>query len=150
LAGWWTYEFCYGKSIRQYHQEKDQPIRPQDEFVLGRQTEADRLKLKEEEPEEFNKDYFSEMYTHGTPCDITGQLRSSEVRYYCSTDKSTTLISDIKEPASCVYTISVMTPLVCEHPHFAPKKEKVLEVYCALEGELKGMKTLESEIVSLI
>jgi hypothetical protein len=35
IDGWWTYEFCYGKHIRQYHQEKNMPIRPQDEYFLG-------------------------------------------------------------------------------------------------------------------
>jgi len=138
LAGWWTYEFCYGKHIRQYHQEKDAPIRPQDEFFLGKQTEADKMKYIDEVVDvSALKDYYSEEYAHGTSCDINGQHRVSEVRYYCSTtDKSTTSITDIKEPASCSYTISVHTPLLCKHPLFAPKKEKISSVWCAPEGVL--------------
>lgn len=153
MAGWWTYEFCYGKHIRQYHQEKDLPIRPQDEFYLGKQTSAERevytakaLALEEDSTSgnDMSPPYYSELYAHGTVCDITGQQRSTEVRFYCSVEKAT-LITDIKEPYSCSYIISVYTPLICKHPKYAPKQEETLPIACsAMEPPVDSAKHVDS------
>lgn len=42
IQGWWTYEICFGKHIRQYHEEKDQP-KPTMEFFLGLHTAQSEL-----------------------------------------------------------------------------------------------------------
>ena len=68
------------------------------------------------------------------------------MRYYCS-DKSSTSIVDIKEPASCSYIFYVQTPLICKHPLFTPKKEKHQSIYCApLEPKINSNEYPESEI----
>eukprot|EP00027_Filamoeba_sp_ATCC50430_P007998 CAMPEP_0168548054 /NCGR_PEP_ID=MMETSP0413-20121227/4360_1 /TAXON_ID=136452 /ORGANISM="Filamoeba nolandi, Strain NC-AS-23-1" /LENGTH=277 /DNA_ID=CAMNT_0008578339 /DNA_START=156 /DNA_END=989 /DNA_ORIENTATION=+ len=136
LAGWWSYEFCYGKHIRQYHQEKDLPVRPQDEFFLGKFKEVqDGVKINaqvedEDHSKKYFKNYFSEKYTGGTTCDLTGDKRQTEVRYYCANDKTTSSIIDIKEPFSCNYIMMISTPLLCKHPSYKPKKEVVETIYC--------------------
>ena len=103
IAGWWTYEFCYGKHIRQFHQEKDLPVRPQDEFFLGRWTGSS----KEEHHTDTDYKYFSLRYSEGTTCDLTGQKRASEVRFSCSPEKSLTTFADIK-----VHMISITVDLI--------------------------------------
>jgi len=122
LAGWWTYEFCYGKHIRQYHQEKDKPIRPQDEFFLGKKNELNEGYS--------NSEYYSEIYDSGTQCDLTGEKRKTEIRYYCSNDKLGASIVDLKEPSSCSYIFSISTPHLCKHPDYKPPKEKLQTIKC--------------------
>jgi len=122
LSGWWTYEFCYGKHLRQFHQEKDMPLRPQDEFYLGRQDGSEE---GTQHPE-----YYSEIYSEGSTCDITGSKRTTEMRFYCSSEANT-IITDIKEPFSCQYIVSISTPYLCKHPDYRPKREKTQVIYCS-------------------
>eukprot|EP01116_Phalansterium_solitarium_P001065 TRINITY_DN10864_c0_g1_i1.p1 TRINITY_DN10864_c0_g1~~TRINITY_DN10864_c0_g1_i1.p1 ORF type:complete len:415 (-),score=136.73 TRINITY_DN10864_c0_g1_i1:77-1321(-) len=121
LAGWWTYEFCFGRHLRQYHQEFDKPVREGEEFFLGKTQVL---------PGVGHKEYYAVTYTGGTPCDITHEPRSVEVQFICSPDQIPSAIIDIKEPASCTYIVQVATNLVCRHPTLRPKKEKVQTIYC--------------------
>jgi len=128
IEGWWTYEFCYGKHVRQFHQERDKPIGPKDEYFLGKWVPGtEGLE---------NKGFYSETYTDGTPCDINGQPRTAEVQFFCENDvhRPTSFISEIKEPSSCRYLVTVSTPLMCKHPTYKPKKEKVQSIYCIPSG----------------
>jgi len=104
---------------------------------LGKQNEADRIKYSSEVVPKEPQEYYSEIYSHGTPCDITGNPRTTEVRYYCHKEKISSTITDIKEPSSCSYIFTVSTTLLCNHPLFAPKKEVALPIYCIAEGEIK-------------
>ncbi|PRP82965.1 hypothetical protein PROFUN_09916 [Planoprotostelium fungivorum] len=115
LEGWWVYEFCPKKHLRQYHQEKGETIRPQDEFILG--------KFVKDSGRE-DAEHYKESYNLGTPCDITGLQRSTEVQYECSTN-SANHISSIREPATCTYVVTISTPAICKHPQYKPKKDHV-------------------------
>jgi len=153
LTGWWTYEFCYGKHIRQFHQmEKDHSIRPQDEFFLGRRfpensiLEANEAEMQQESEESTDlsveseamstnrrigsrREFYSETYTDGTPCDLTGVPRRAEVRYFCTESGSSSIV-DVKEPSSCQYLVTVGTPLLCKHSAFVPRHPKTVNIPC--------------------
>jgi len=130
LSGWWTYEFCHTKHIRQFHQERDLPIRPQDEFFLGRYAASIAGEIKSD-PEQ---SYYAYRYTDGTVCDLNGQKRSTEVRFFCSGEKSASALMDVKEPSSCNYVLAVNTPLICKHPSFKTKKETTMTIQCFAEN----------------
>ena len=77
--GWWTYEFAFGtvrctpprtdkhgagQYIRQFHQEKEAVLA---EYFLGRGPPRSAHSTSE---------YYAELYSGGTLCDLTQQVRS--------------------------------------------------------------------------
>uniref|UniRef100_A0A061RW13 Protein OS-9 n=1 Tax=Tetraselmis sp. GSL018 TaxID=582737 RepID=A0A061RW13_9CHLO len=125
IEGWWTYEVCYQGKIRQYHQEKD---RIESEFSLGEYDEQASAQL-EDVSAEAEPPYFAQKYTGGTPCDITNTPRETEVRFICSSDH-TNVLTSIKEPSTCSYTMTFSTPLLCKHPSFKKKEASSTPIYC--------------------
>eukprot|EP01125_Pyxidicula_operculata_P008554 TRINITY_DN2864_c0_g1_i1.p1 TRINITY_DN2864_c0_g1~~TRINITY_DN2864_c0_g1_i1.p1 ORF type:complete len:347 (+),score=87.02 TRINITY_DN2864_c0_g1_i1:1229-2269(+) len=128
--GWWTYEFCYGKHIRQFHQEQDGKVSTQ--YYLGYDTYD-----KNSPTVDFgvkNTDHYAEEYNEGTTCDLNNQQRAAQVRFYCDATLELSILSSVKEPSSCKYTIEIKTPYICSHPSFtkfaatqeAAKSEKIL------------------------
>eukprot|EP01119_Soliformovum_irregulare_P005358 TRINITY_DN17126_c0_g1_i1.p1 TRINITY_DN17126_c0_g1~~TRINITY_DN17126_c0_g1_i1.p1 ORF type:complete len:312 (+),score=92.89 TRINITY_DN17126_c0_g1_i1:61-996(+) len=126
LGGWWTYEFCPKKHLRQFHQEKDKPIRPQDDFSLGRYGGKVGT---------IHDGYYAEEYVQGTVCDITGKPRTTQVRYICSADRMSTSLSEIIEPSSCNYVLTVGIPQLCKHSAFRPVDPTVQTITCIPEHD---------------
>eukprot|EP01118_Nematostelium_gracile_P006749 TRINITY_DN2176_c0_g1_i3.p1 TRINITY_DN2176_c0_g1~~TRINITY_DN2176_c0_g1_i3.p1 ORF type:complete len:232 (-),score=33.72 TRINITY_DN2176_c0_g1_i3:382-1077(-) len=122
LGGWWSYEVCYGRYVRQYHQEKDKPILPKDDFWLGLAT-PDAGGFESE-------DYYSEIYEDGSVCDVNGVKRKTELRFVCDKDAIVSSITELIEPSSCKYLIVISTPLLCHHPLYRPKKERQQTIKC--------------------
>jgi hypothetical protein len=77
---------------------------------------------------------FSEIYSSGSVCDITGAPRTAEVRYQCASGSMDTKIVSVEEVASCEYVVTVSTPLLCDHPAFTAwqraAQEEVLTIHC--------------------
>merc|ERR1712227_1122145 len=83
--GWWKYEFCYGKHVKQYHefpQEVGKPKKPNDEIYVGKWDEARHLewaaprkvvkkgvlnKIKSSKPTKTVKDEDGEMISEWNP-----------------------------------------------------------------------------------
>ncbi|KAK1378268.1 MRH domain-containing protein [Heracleum sosnowskyi] len=119
--GWWSYEFCYKKKLRQIHLEDDKVVQ---EFVLGvyddeataayNQNLSDISTLKDPRSKDASQRYHAHQYTHGTKCDLTNQPRETEVRYVCSEPRA--MISSITELSTCKYALTVQGPMLCKHP----------------------------------
>lgn len=113
---WWTYEICYGKSIKQFHVENG---KPEGAIIFLGLYESDFDWNNETNLEQFNKTgqqkYHSQIYSHGSNCDITGVPRKAEVRYYCD-EESTDYIDSVEEPETCSYVFTVHTSRVCTFP----------------------------------
>ncbi|XP_075548672.1 uncharacterized protein LOC142582642 isoform X2 [Dermacentor variabilis] len=111
---WWTYELCYGKSIKQFHVENGKP-----EGAIIFLGLYDYDFDWNNETNLFNKTgqqkYHSQVYSHGSKCDITGVPRRAEVRYFCDED-STDYIESVEEPETCSYVFTVHTSRVCAFP----------------------------------
>ncbi|XP_071737192.1 protein OS-9 homolog [Rutidosis leptorrhynchoides] len=85
--GWWLYEFCYHKKLRQIHVEDDKS------FVLGEyDSEAttaynsnlyDISTLKDPRSKDALQRYHAHQYKNGTTCDLTNKPRETEVRFVC-------------------------------------------------------------------
>jgi protein OS-9 len=75
------------------------------------------------------KEYYSETYTGGTPCDVRELRRQSEIRFRCS-EGDVSLIVDLKEPSTCQYLIDIETPLLCKHPKYRKKIDVAFPIRC--------------------
>ncbi|KAE8678788.1 Protein OS-9-like protein [Hibiscus syriacus] len=147
--GWWSYEFCYQKQLRQLHLEEDKvniqakPVMNTQnrwfssldcsvvqEFVLGvydeeataasNQNLSDISTLKDPRSKDTSQRYHAHQYTNGTLCDLTNQPRETEVRFVCSEPR--TMISSITELATCKYALTIQCPMLCKHPLFQEER----------------------------
>ncbi|EFC38741.1 predicted protein [Naegleria gruberi] len=151
IAGWWLYEFCFNKFVRQFHQEQHTVT---NEYFLGYSKEQSPtnknvkyfdINFNEQTPEE---SYISIPFEKGTPCDLTKQPRTLELRMYCATDlkrrqltnpnahgeASAHFVGDIEEPSTCSYSLKFYSNHLCKLEGFAPKKEyESNTIYCIPE-----------------
>lgn len=126
--GWWTYEFCFGQGIRQYHRDSDGRITA--EFSLGKfdtskndELEASGGALVFEHVDathDVARPAYLELYGHGTFCKEFDNHapREAKVFYYCSQGGTSHHILAVKEVQTCSYTLKVSSPVLCDHPHF--------------------------------
>ncbi|GAB6027053.1 Protein OS-9 [Chamberlinius hualienensis] len=117
---WWTYKFCYGKSIKQYHTEDSKLVSPV--ILLGAyDSEFDWKSEYDSNVNNLNRArrYHSQYYVNGSKCDVTGALRKTEVRFVCE-EGAADFISHVDEPESCQYVIVINTNRVCPHPLLQP------------------------------
>ncbi|KAK3257524.1 Protein OS-9, partial [Cymbomonas tetramitiformis] len=84
VEGWWTYELCYHKHVRQYHSEREQVL---SEFFLGHYDGEATKEFHAAQPNpEYVEDgglglsqrFHTHIYTNGTKCDLTGEGRQTE------------------------------------------------------------------------
>ncbi|XP_043718805.1 protein OS-9 homolog isoform X2 [Telopea speciosissima] len=125
--GWWSYEFCYQKKLRQFHLEDEKAVQ---EFILGvydaESTAAfnhnltDVSTLKDPRSKDASQRYHAHQYTNGTICDLTNDPRETEVRFVCS--ESRVMISSITELSTCKYALTIQWPMLCKHPMFQEER----------------------------
>ncbi|CAM9938034.1 unnamed protein product, partial [Bubo scandiacus] len=116
---WWTYEFCYGKHIQQYHVEESE-IKG-DVLFLGYYQSAfdwDDETAKASKQHRLKR-YHSQNYVNGSRCDLTGRAREAEVRFLCE-EGAGDYIARVDEPQSCSYVLTVHTTRICHHPFLRP------------------------------
>ncbi|NWY98318.1 OS9 protein, partial [Loxia curvirostra] len=142
---WWTYEFCYGRHIQQYHLEESE-IKG-DILVLGYYQSAfdwDDETAKASKQHQLRR-YHSQSYVNGSRCDLTGRAREAEVRvrtggteghrgepwarqgltrgpcpqFLCE-EGAGDYIARVDEPQSCQYVLTVHTTRICHHPFLRP------------------------------
>ncbi|XP_071545008.1 uncharacterized protein [Panulirus ornatus] len=110
---WWTYEFCYGSVIKQYHLEDSKASGPI--IILGKYESEYNWKNSSETKNRLQR-FHSQFYVNGTKCDLTGEPRRTEVRFHCE-DGVGDYIQRVDEPESCRYVVTVATTRVCHHPY---------------------------------
>uniref|UniRef100_A0ABM5FPD2 Endoplasmic reticulum lectin n=1 Tax=Pogona vitticeps TaxID=103695 RepID=A0ABM5FPD2_9SAUR len=116
---WWTYEFCYGKHIQQYHMEESE-IKG-DILYLGHYQSAfdwDNETAKASKQHKLKR-YHSQTYINGSKCNLNGKPREAEVRFLCE-EGSGDYIARVDEPQSCSYVLTVHTTRICHHPFLRP------------------------------
>jgi len=121
FEGFWAYEFCYGKQVRQFHAEQvsatEQKVTLN--YYLGYAPETEDI----QETIKNSVASFSETYPGGTTCDLSNQKRSTKIIYFCDSTKDNHILS-VTEPSSCLYEIIISTPLICKHPKY---KKEIIE-----------------------
>ncbi|XP_054472805.1 protein OS-9 isoform X2 [Anoplopoma fimbria] len=116
---WWTYEFCHGLHIRQYHLE-DTEIKGDILFLGHYESEFDWSNETAKASKQHRlKRYHSQTYVNGSKCDLNGNPRETEVRFVCE-EGSSDYIARVDEPQSCRYVLTVHTSRTCQHPFLRP------------------------------
>ncbi|TNN81417.1 Protein OS-9 [Liparis tanakae] len=116
---WWTYEFCHGQHIRQYHLE-DTEIKGDILFLGHYESEFDWSNETAKASKQHRlRRYHSQSYVNGSKCDLNGNARETEVRFVCE-EGSSDYIARVDEPQSCRYVLTVHTSRTCQHPFLRP------------------------------
>ncbi|XP_075407491.1 protein OS-9 isoform X2 [Tenrec ecaudatus] len=119
---WWTYEFCYGRHIQQYHME-DSEIKGEVLYLGYYQSAFDWDDETAKASKQHRlKRYHSQTYGNGSRCDLNGRPREAEVRFLCEEGAgiSGDYIDRVDEPLSCSYVLTIRTPRLCPHPLLRP------------------------------
>lgn len=126
-VGFWTYEFCYNRTIRQFHEIFDNGRLVEDpnlaSFLLSKfkdPTFVDVVKDMDLGGEVYD---LVERLEGGDKCDLTGEQRKVYVKYTCQYEpkKNVTAIPEIvsfSEYQTCQYYIVVNVPQLCSLEKF--------------------------------
>ncbi|XP_003378572.1 protein OS-9 [Trichinella spiralis] len=154
-VGWWTYEFCYGKYVRQYHTEDGKVVQPT--LMLGMFGQDYDWSNHSDVVAKFGDTkqnvYHSQIFTNGTICDLNNEFRQSEIRFFCDFDFNGAYLYSVDEPVSCQYVFNVHISTLCQLPAFVPPESKpeTLRISCQpIVGEHQSLRfrTEDSETVS--
>ncbi|KAK4228125.1 glucosidase II beta subunit-like protein-domain-containing protein [Podospora fimiseda] len=135
MSGWWSYSFCYGQDIVQFHaqprgNEGGPPIPDgsSQQYTLGKvrpntqQKGASNDKSLAPPNSEIQvkggQRYLVQRLDGGTICDLTRRPRTIEVQYHCNPHAAGDRISYIKEVTTCTYLMAIHTPRLCEEVVF--------------------------------
>ncbi|XP_042056829.1 protein OS-9 homolog isoform X1 [Salvia splendens] len=145
--GWWSYEFCYQRRLRQIHLEDEKVVQ---EFFLGlydaeateahNQNLSDVSILKDPRSKDASQRYHAHIFNNGTLCDLTKQPRETEVRFVCSEPRA--MINSITELSTCKYALTFQCPTLCKHPLFNEERPVSHTIHCnALQKEERKTQT---------
>lgn len=120
-VGWWQYEFCYGKRVTQFHEEKD---KSRTNILLGTWDKKSHVTWIEEHSERKPKKgkapkFVTHFYSGGDFCDATKKPRAVEVRLRCKDVKGSpdSVSLYLLEPRTCEYILGVESPIICSLFH---------------------------------
>jgi len=128
-TGWWRFEFCYGKHVIQYHDDKPAkkggtPAK-RTTITLGRwDGEAhkkwvaggkDPLMWKRTSSGEKEKVGVQQLYVGGDYCEESKNKRQVVVSMKCRRDSSVNaVIIYLREPSTCSYHLTLESGIICE------------------------------------
>ncbi|KAL6101716.1 erlec1 [Pungitius sinensis] len=119
-VGWWKYEFCYGRHVHQYHEDREQG---RNTVVVGnwdatehnewaKKNVARSYQLKDDGVPKVK--LVSHFYGHGDVCDMTGKPRQVIVKLKCKESESPHAVTVyMLEPQTCHYILGVESPVIC-------------------------------------
>uniref|UniRef100_A0A4W3GXU4 Endoplasmic reticulum lectin n=1 Tax=Callorhinchus milii TaxID=7868 RepID=A0A4W3GXU4_CALMI len=120
-VGWWKYEFCYGKHVQQYHEDKGAG---KSIIVVGTWNKEDHnMWSKKNSPRSYQwmEDgeqkvrVVSHFYGNGDLCDLTGKPRQVVVKLKCKESESPHAVTIyMLEPQTCQYILGVESPVICK------------------------------------
>lgn len=118
-SGWWKYEFCFGKHVEQYHEEKGERTSA---IRLGKWIPKNHLKWLADNPEKRpakgkTPKVVYNYYSEGDPCvELNGRPRHVEVKLKCKYIQQgapDSVAIYLIEPQTCEYVLGVESPIFC-------------------------------------
>ena len=117
-SGWWKYEFCYGKSVSQYHEENGQRVSVINLGVYNKQKHLEFIKdnpSKAPHKTTAMRKQVTHLYSDGDFCDLAKKNRHVEVKLKCKKSDSPSAVSlYLMEPKTCEYILGVESPIICD------------------------------------
>lgn len=115
-TGFWTFDFCYGKYVEQYHVEEDGK---RTSINLGIFDVAAHLEWLRKRPSKLplpveQRKEVSHFYSSGSICESTGRPRQTEVRLRCLVNSSNSISLYLREPRLCQYILIAESALLCD------------------------------------
>jgi protein OS-9 len=115
VGGWFSYDICWERHVRQYHAEGSQL---KAEYFLGK---GPSYKLENGATDDLTfrvhatgGPYVAARLLNGTVCDLTGKERVAELRLFCLPEGADEKISlEMTEPETCKYVITMSHPKAC-------------------------------------
>ncbi|XP_071596539.1 endoplasmic reticulum lectin 1 isoform X2 [Heliangelus exortis] len=120
-VGWWKYEFCYGKYVHQYHEDKESGKTSvvvgtwsrEEHIEWSRKNAARTFYLREDGTQTVRM--VSHFYGNGDVCDLTDKPRQVTVKLKCKESDSPHAVTIyMLEPHSCQYILGVESPVICK------------------------------------
>ncbi|KAJ7404834.1 Endoplasmic reticulum lectin 1 [Willisornis vidua] len=120
-VGWWKYEFCYGKYVHQYHEDKESgktsvvvgTWSKEEHVEWSRRNAARTFYLREDGTQTVRM--VSHFYGNGDVCDLTDKPRQVTVKLKCKESDSPHAVTIyMLEPHSCQYILGVESPVICK------------------------------------
>ncbi|EAT40367.1 AAEL007891-PB, partial [Aedes aegypti] len=132
-SGWWKFELCYEKHVRQYHEDTS--------IFLGYFNKEKHLEWLEKNPSIRNKrkneNQLSNFYSGGDVCDKTNQHRQVEVKLKCTehSSSSNAISLYLLEPRPCEYILNVESSQICDILPYAGDNMLLMESLQKMEEE---------------
>nr|KAF6328743.1 endoplasmic reticulum lectin 1 [Pipistrellus kuhlii] len=120
-VGWWKYEFCYGKHVHQYHEDKESgktsvvvgTWNQEEHIEWAKKNTARAYHLLDDGTQTVRM--VSHFYGNGDICDITDKPRQVTVKLKCKESDSPHAVTVyMLEPHSCQYILGVESPVICK------------------------------------
>uniref|UniRef100_A0ABI7VU63 Endoplasmic reticulum lectin n=1 Tax=Felis catus TaxID=9685 RepID=A0ABI7VU63_FELCA len=118
-VGWWKYEFCYGKHVHQYHEDKDSgktsvvvgTWNQEEHIEWAKKNTARAYHLQDDGTQTVRM--VSHFYGNGDICDITDKPRQVTVKLKCKESDSPHAVTVyMLEPHSCQYILGVSKKII--------------------------------------
>uniref|UniRef100_A0A8C5PBS9 Endoplasmic reticulum lectin n=1 Tax=Leptobrachium leishanense TaxID=445787 RepID=A0A8C5PBS9_9ANUR len=120
-VGWWKYEFCYGKYVHQYHEDKDTG---KTTVVVGTWKKEEHLTWAKKNPARLyllpnngkqSVRMVSHFYGGGDLCELNEKPRQVVVKLKCKESESPHAVTVyMLEPQTCQYVLGVESPVICK------------------------------------
>lgn len=125
-SGWWKYEYCYGRHVRQYHDDKELGrtiinVGLWDEAAHMKWTKTNNPRLYKDEVDPTSKKVTKKVrmvqhfYHNGDYCDEVKKPREVVVKLKCKHSSSPHAVTIyLLEPKTCSYVLGVESPIICD------------------------------------
>ena len=143
VEGYWTYEVCHGKQLRQYHKDeskgkKASVVSP--DYTLGYfdspPEHYQTLPLPRVAYSDLTHPYYEVKLSKGSSCDLLGgRGREASVKYICNPHGEHNEFLQIEEISTCYYSVVFGTSFLCRLSAFQSSSSLSEEIQCIAETD---------------